>query len=226
MSLDRFGLIAVCADAGRRSGCMWARLPLNSRRHEYVGKFPTSIAGTMSELRAVVREPGESCQNSRQLQVMTKLAGRRQEAMLHRDADPAQCLDISGLDRRRHTLVVRVGQHDDLLRGMARHFGDMVDRVEEIGMAGDIGGPAALAVSLCHRRISRRDHCATDIVAAREQRGHEMAAAGLADEIEATPAKMRLEPGERRIDQRDLARPPSVEMATRGTRMPGRARWT
>jgi len=57
-----------------------ARLPLNLRRHEYVGKFPASMAATISELRAVVREPGESRQDSRQLQVMTKPAGRRQEA--------------------------------------------------------------------------------------------------------------------------------------------------
>jgi hypothetical protein len=30
---------------------------------------------------------------------------------------------------------------------MARHLGDMVDGVEEIGVAGDIGRPAILAVS-------------------------------------------------------------------------------
>src|SRR5437660_10553025 len=100
---------------------------------------------------------------------------------------------------------------------MARHLGDMVDRIEEIAVAGDVGGPAVLTVALRHRRISRSDHRATDIVATREQRGHEMAAAGLAGEIEATPAEMRLEPRERRIDQRDLARPSPVEVATRGT---------
>ena len=134
--------------------------------------------------------------------------------MVHRDADPAERLDIGGLDRRRHTLVVRVGEHDDLFRGMACHLGDMVDRVEEIGVAGDVGRPAVLAVSLRHRRVSRRDHRATDIGAARDQRGHEMATARLADEIETTPAEMRFEPSERHVDQRDFARPSPVEMMT------------
>src|SRR4029078_697921 len=97
---------------------------------------------------------------------------------------------------------------------MARHLGDMVDRVDEIGVAGDVGRPAVLAVSLRHRRIPRRDHRATDIGAARDQRGDEMAAARLADEIETTPAEMRLEPGERHVDQRYFSRPPPVEMVT------------
>ena len=97
---------------------------------------------------------------------------------------------------------------------MARHLGVMVDRVKEISVAGDVGRPAVLAVSLRHRRISRGDHRATDIGAARDQRGHEMATARLADEIETTPAEMRFEPGERHIDQRDFARPSPVEMVT------------
>src|SRR6186713_251658 len=104
---------------------------------------------------------------------------------------------------------------------MACHLGDMVDRIEEIAVAGDVGGPAVLAVALRHRRVSRRDHRAADVVAARDQCGDEMAAAGLADEIETAPAEMRLEPGERRIDQRDLARPSTIEMAARRTQDAG-----
>src|SRR6476660_115059 len=46
----------------------------------------------------IVRQPGEGRQNSWQLQIMPKLARRRQETMVHRDADPAQRLDIGSLD--------------------------------------------------------------------------------------------------------------------------------
>lgn len=49
-------------------------------------------------LRTVVREPSESCQNSRQLQIVTKLAGRRQEAMVDGNTNSAQRLDIGGLN--------------------------------------------------------------------------------------------------------------------------------
>jgi len=41
-----------------------------------------------------------------------------------------------------------------------------------------------------------------------------MATARLPDEIETTPAEMRLEPSERHVDQGYFARPPAVEMAT------------
>ena len=47
---------------------------------------------------AIIRQPIEGCQNAWQLQVMTKLARCRQEAMVHHDTDPAQCLDVAGLD--------------------------------------------------------------------------------------------------------------------------------
>jgi len=106
----------------------------------------------------------------------------------------------------------KVGQHDDCFRRMARYLGDMVDRVEEIGVAGNVGRPTIHAVSLCYLRISRCDDGATDISAARNQRGHKMATALLADEIEPMPAEIRLEPCERHIDQRYFARTSPVEM--------------
>jgi hypothetical protein len=93
---------------------------------------------------------------------------------------------------------------------MARHGGDMVDRVEEVGMAGDVGGPAVLAVALRDGGVARGDHGAVDVAAPCDQRRHQMAAARLADEVERGPPEMRLELGQRGIDQRHLARPAPV----------------
>jgi hypothetical protein len=60
---------------------------------------------------------------------------------------------MGGLDRRRYALVLRFGQHDDLLRGMTRDLSDMVDRIEKVAVGSDVGGPAVLAIALGYGRI-------------------------------------------------------------------------